>query len=78
MIVAGSNPASSHYFNYASHPTFTTDEAMMSYVESVKQHSLYKFNVDVQPSDRLMTLATMGGTDTLVLLYRMAREGENF
>ena len=78
VIVAGSNPASSHYFNYASHPSFATDAAMMSYVESAKQHSLYSFNVDVQPADRLMTLATMGGTDTLVLLYRMVREGEGY
>ena len=75
VIVASSDPASASYFNYASHPTFATDTAMMAYVESARQHSLYQFNVDVQPSDRLLTLSTMGGTDTLVLLYRMAREG---
>ena len=78
VIAASSDPASPKYFNYASHPTFTTDEAMAAYVQSAKQHSLYPFNVDVQPSDRLLTLATMGGSDTLVLMYRMARDNENF
>ena len=77
VIAASSDPASPHYFNYASHPTFTTDEAMMAYVQSAREHSLYPFRVDVQPTDRLLTLATMGGTDTLVLMYRMARDGEN-
>jgi len=78
VIAADSDPANPGYFNYASHPTFTTDEAMMAYVQSARQHSLYQFNVDVQPSDRLLTLATLGGDDTLVLIYRMAREGERF
>ena len=78
VIVADSDPVSPGYFNYASHPTFTTDDAMMTYVQNARKHSLYQFNVDVQPSDRLLTLATLGGEDTLVLLYRMARDGENF
>ena len=57
---------------------YRTDEVMMAYVQNARAHSLYQFNVDVQPSDRLLTLATMGGEDTLVLIYRMAREGEGF
>lgn len=78
VIAAASDPASADYFNYASYPTFATDEVMMTYVNNARAHSLYQFNVDVQPSDRLLTLATMGGDDTLVLIYRMAREGEGF
>lgn len=77
VIVADSTPSSQQYFNYASNPTFTTDEAMMQYVDLARQHSLYKFNVDVAPSDRLLTLATLGdGRNSLVLIYRMLRPGE--
>lgn len=80
VIVADSDPRSEGYFNYASHPTFVTDEAMLNYVESARKHSLYNFNVDVAASDRLLTLATLGnGTDSrcLVLIYRMLRPGES-
>lgn len=77
VIVADSSPSSQQYFNYASNPTFTTDEAMLQYVELARQHSLYKFNVDVNASDRLLTLATLGdGRNSLVLIYRMQRAGE--
>lgn len=77
VIVANRDPANSRYFNYASNPTFTTDEAMMRYVDQVRQHSIYQIPVDVAPSDRLLTLATLGpGENTLVLIYRMARESE--
>ncbi len=78
VIVADSDPKKSGYFNYASHPTFATDEAMLSYVQSAQEHSLYRFNVDVAASDRLLTLATLGSADgrCLVLLYRMIRPGE--
>lgn len=78
VIVADGNASSSRYFNYASNPTFTTDEAMLRYVDTARQHSLYRFNVDVAASDRLLTLATLGsGQDTLVLMYRMVRDTEN-
>lgn len=76
VLVAGSDPRADNYFNYASQPTFTTDEAMLSYVESLRRHSLYAFGVDVQATDRLLTLATLGDDNSLVLVYRMAREGE--
>ena len=78
VIVADASSSSNQYFNYASSPTFTTDEAMLRYVESARQHSLYQFNVDVAASDRLLTLATLGNDqNTLVLIYRMVRDTEN-
>lgn len=74
VLVADGSPTSQRYFNYASHPTFDTDEAMLSYVQSAKQNSLYQINVDVVPGDRLLTLATLGsGENSVVLLYRMER-----
>ncbi len=78
VIVADSDPSSAQYFNYASNPTFTTDEAMLQYVENARRSSLYQFNVDVVASDRLLTLATLGdGQNSLVLIYRMVRDTEN-
>lgn len=78
VIVTDGNAGGDHSFNYASNPSFTTDEAMLRYVESARQHSAYQFHVDVAASDRLLTLATLGnGSNTLVLMYRMVRENES-
>lgn len=71
VITAGSDPAGEGYFNYASQPTFTTDEAMMNYVAMARQRSLYQFSTVVEPDDRLLTLATLGGDSCVVLLYAM-------
>lgn len=79
VIVADSDPAKPGYFDYASHDTFDTDTQMMEYVQSAADRSLYGFSVSVEPSDRLMTLATVssrGNGKCLVLLFRMVREGE--
>lgn len=72
VIVADNDPASAGYFNYASHPSFQTDEAMLRYVQSARERSLYPFNVQVGPADRLLTLATLGaGDSTLVLMFKL-------
>ncbi|MEG1015236.1 MAG: hypothetical protein RSI33_13415, partial [Clostridia bacterium] len=79
VIVAGSTPGLSDYFNFASHPSFASDQSMLDYVQSAKEHSLYQFKVDVDATDRLLTLATLGNStsnQSLVLLYRMLRPGE--
>lgn len=67
------------YFNYAGYPTFQSDTQMLNYVAAAKQQSLYRINVGVRPSDRLLTLATLSeGSDTesLVILCRMLRSDE--
>lgn len=79
VVVADSDPAKPGYFDYAAHSTFDTDAQMMEYVQSAVDHSLYRFSVSVEPSDRLLTLATVssrGNGKCLVLLFRMVREGE--
>ena len=76
-LVVDIDPSGSRYFNYASNPSFTTDAAMMQYVESARSRSIYQFNVDVNAGDRLLTLSTFGsGESNLVLMYRMLRENE--
>lgn len=78
VINASNSAGDPGYFNYASHPTFATDEAMMNYVSTARSRSLYPFNVEVAPSDRLLTLSTLGGDSAVVLIYRMARDGEYY
>lgn len=78
VINASNSAGDPGYFNYASHPTFATDEAMMNYVNTARSRSLYPFNVEVVPSDRLLTLSTLGGDSAVVLIYRMARDGEYY
>jgi hypothetical protein len=73
VLVADSDPASPDYFNYGSHPTFDSDEAMMAYVQSLRAHSIYDFGLDVVPSDRLLTLATVDDGNKVVLVYRQDR-----
>lgn len=79
VIVADSDPARPGYFDYASHSAFGTDAQMMEYVQSAVDRSPYRFSVSVEPSDRLLTLATVssrGSGKCLVLLFRMVRDGE--
>ena len=79
VILSDSDPKSAGYFSYASSPTFATDEDMLAYVNQARARSLYPFSVDVNASDRLLTLATLGnGNQSVVLMYRMARENENY
>ena len=80
VLIASSDPASANYFDYALHPTFHSDEEMMDYVTRCKQRSLYTLNVDIQPQDRLLPLATItpdtASEGEVVLLYRMLRDEE--
>lgn len=79
VILSDSDPKSPGYFSYASSPTFATDESMLAFVNNARARSLYPFGVDVNASDRLLTLATLGnGNQSVVLMYRMARENENY
>ncbi|MDD3334311.1 MAG: class B sortase [Eubacteriales bacterium] len=81
VIVTDSDPQSDHYFNYAGHPTFTTDEEMLAHVQEAKGKSLYQFTTDICAEDRLLTLATVssaGNSQCMVLLFRMLRDGESF
>lgn len=79
VILSDNDPKSPGHFNYAGYPTFATDDDMLAFVQSARARSLYPFSVDVNASDRLLTLATLGaGDQSVVLMYRMARSGENY
>ena len=80
VIETSGDPANADYFNYASHPTFATDEEMMDYLALARQHSIYNLPTDILPGDRLLTLSTVTGADdsgdqstNLVLIFRSVR-----
>ncbi|MDD3213484.1 MAG: class B sortase, partial [Eubacteriales bacterium] len=79
VIYADNRVSSEQYFNYAGYPTFQTDAQMMSFVDSARLHSVYTINVNVQASDRLLTLAALpadGETASWVIICRKLRSGE--
>lgn len=79
VVMASSDPQSPQYFNYAGYPSFLSDRQMESYVNAAKQQSLYEIPVEVLPSDRLLTLSTIGDGTTkgsLVIMARKLRAGE--
>jgi hypothetical protein len=79
VILASSIRDTPEYFNYAGSPSFQSDWHMGTYVGGARQHSLYQIPVDVQPSDRLLTIATLGNgaeKESLVIVARKLRPGE--
>jgi len=79
VIVASTEKESPGYFDYAGHPTFPNDREMERYVNRARQNSLYEIPVDVRPSDRLLTICTLGNgseKEYLVIMARMLRTGE--
>lgn len=72
VIETRQDPSAPNYFNYASHPTFETDQKMLDYVASAKQRSLYQLPMEVNPATRLLTLSTVSGNQNdlcLVLIF---------
>ena len=67
-------PEQGRYLGFLSYAFFTIDEDFTQYVSRAKMLSYYECPVDVQPSDRLLTLATCTGTDDNTRLLVMARQ----
>ena len=66
-----------HFFNYFTHPTFSSDEAFDAYVRQLAVKSIYAIPINVKPSDALLTLSTCIDEDRLVIVCRRVREGES-
>ena len=75
-IVSGNT----HYFPFWHSFSFDTYESFRQYVSLAKEYSRFKVNIDVQPGDRLLTLATCSSGDDnlrLIVMARMLREDED-
>lgn len=75
-IVAGNT----HYFPFWHKFRFDHYESFRQYVSLAKEYSRFKVDIDVQPGDRLLTLATCSSGDDnlrLIIMARMLRDNEN-
>ena len=80
LFDVGTNPTQSNYFNYTGYVLFSTDAQFTNYVRAARARSLWSTDIEVQPSDRLVTLAVpnddAAGT-RLIVMARRLREGED-
>lgn len=67
---------SEDFFNFYSHPTFSSDAEFDSYVRQLELRSIYAIPMDVKASDALLTLSTCLDEDRLVIVARRMREDE--
>lgn len=73
-------PGQKHYFPFWQQFRFADESSFQHYVLLAKEYSRYKVDIDVQPGDRLLTLATCSSDDTdlrLVVMARMLRPDED-
>ena len=72
------DPQDPDYLNYFTHASFGTDREFEDYIGALRQHSLVRTSIGVEPSDALLTLTTCVGEDyRLVLVGRRIRKGES-
>ena len=81
VLITNSRPEDDdgYAFNYTI-PNFKSNDHFMSYMKAVDERSLYKTGVDVQPSDKLLTLSTCTyefSNARLAVIGRMVRPGES-
>jgi len=79
VMVIDTTPNSPLYFDFMEKTTFSSDAVFHAYIEAARQLSLYNIPLDVQASDRLLTLSTCEGTDNtqrLLILARKVRPNE--
>lgn len=73
-------PGNMHYFPFWHQFTFNDEETFRQYVSLAKEYSRFKVDIDIQPGDRLLTLATCSSEDDnlrLIVMARMLRPDEN-
>ena len=77
VLVVSLDVRDERFFDYYSHPTFSSDNAFSIYIRELELRSMYAIPMDVRPSDALLTLSTCMGEDRLVIVCRRVREGES-
>lgn len=77
VLVVSLDVKDERFFDYFSHPTFSSDIAFSAYIRELELRSMYAIPMDVKPSDALLTLSTCMGEDRLVIVCRRVRQGES-
>ncbi|MFT9057227.1 MAG: class B sortase [Ethanoligenens sp.] len=79
VLIANVQPSQGDTFYYLD-TDFSSDETFMNYIGEVKKRSLVNTSVDVQPTDRILTLSTCSyvfNDARVVVLARLVRDGES-
>ncbi|MEG1891611.1 MAG: class B sortase [Clostridia bacterium] len=74
------NPSKPHYLPFWAYSSFQSEKEFRDYISDLREFSHYRCNVEVQPGDRLLLLATCQGSDEdarLVIAARMLRPNED-
>lgn len=69
-----------YYVPFWQYINFSNEDSYNAYISKIREFSHFQTKVDVQPGDRLLTLATCSGTDEdarLLVSARMLRDGED-
>ncbi len=73
-------PGNTHYFPFWHRFSFPDESSFDQFVSLAKEYSRFKVDIDVEPGDRLLTLATCSSEDSnlrLIVMARMLRENED-
>ena len=74
------DPYNHYYLPFWVYKNFESERAFNTYINRLKEYSHFQTSVDVQPGDRLLTLATCTGnndSERLLVVARRVREGED-
>lgn len=74
------NPKNHYYLPFWNYLEFNSEKNFNTFITRVREYSHFQTGVDIQPGDRLLTLATCAGTDNadrLLIVARRVRDGEN-
>ena len=80
VAVVNIQPTAHYYLPFWIYLNFPTEDNFQSYLTKLREFSHYRTQVDVQPGDRLLTLATCTGDDKntrLLVVARKLRENED-
>ena len=74
------DPYNHYYLPFWVYKNFDSERAFNTYINRLKEYSHFQTSVDVQPGDRLLTMATCTGindSERLLVVARKVREGED-
>jgi len=74
------DPYNHYYLPFWVYKNFDSERAFNTYINRLKEYSHFQTSVDVQPGDRLLTMATCTGindSERLLVVARKVRDGED-
>lgn len=70
VLRVSSRAGDTSYFDYLTHPVFSSEQDFTAYIQELIRRSLHHADLQVSPSDALLTLSTCIGDDRLVVVAK--------